>query len=323
LRIADDSSDFELSAAPPQGSSDFNLAASDEGTVVLQPDGSDDDFSLELADETALADEPGGALTGPTSGISLSNPVDAGISLEAADDSSDSVDFDLSLEAEEPTPKPAQMKAAADDEGSSEFELSLELDDGGAADAGGDSSEFELTLDDSGSDLEPAGQAKVSGEADIFESDFEIPALSDDGEAATVDTELESSDFDIALDDSELAAEEESGSQVVALDEEEIEPLSSGEVATVGEDEVAEIDEEAVAAAEEEDDEEHVREVVKVIRPAPWGALPTVIMLPAVIVMLLVGFMGFELVQSSAGYRPPGFMSKTLGEMIGMEFPKR
>jgi serine/threonine protein kinase/DNA-directed RNA polymerase subunit RPC12/RpoP len=33
------------------------------------------------------------------------------------------------------------------------------------------------------------------------------------------------SDFDIALDDSELAADEESGSKVVALDEEEIEPV--------------------------------------------------------------------------------------------------
>ncbi len=40
-------------------------------------------------------------------------------------------------------------------------------------------------------------------------------------------------------------------------------------------------------------------------------------MLPCVIVMVLVGLLGFELVQSSGGYKSPGFLTKAISEMIG------
>ena len=85
----------------------------------------------------------------------------------------------------------------------------------------------ELTLDDSGGlspmDSGDSATAQVKGdsvEKDIFETDFEVPALEDDSgsQVAPLDTDLDSSDFDIALDDS--AVEDESASQVVALDEE-------------------------------------------------------------------------------------------------------
>ena len=86
-------------------------------------------------------------------------------------------------------------------------------------------SEFELTLDDSGglAPAEDAPQVKAGQDKDIFETDFEVPALEEESgsQVAALDTDLDSSDFDLALGDSEVAAEEGSGSQVVALDEEE------------------------------------------------------------------------------------------------------
>ncbi|MFO0964741.1 MAG: hypothetical protein U0793_04015 [Gemmataceae bacterium] len=182
--IKPDSSDFELKAQVKDDSSDFDV----------QPMAESSDFSIEVpAEEQALAGEPG--LSGPSSGISLQNPVDAGISLEQGDDS---VDFDLSLAAEA-TPKPVQ-KAPSPADSDSEFELSL--DDSGQGPLASEDSEFELTLDDSGqlADMEAEASASATedvGERDIFETDFEVPGL-DDSKEAKLDTDLDSSDFDIA-----------------------------------------------------------------------------------------------------------------------------
>jgi hypothetical protein len=81
----------------------------------------------------------------------------------------------------------------------------------------------------------PSQPTADNGETqDIFESDFDIPALQEEGSEgpATVDTETESSDFDLALDDSELAADEEPHSDVVALEEQEAEAVIREEVGT-------------------------------------------------------------------------------------------
>jgi hypothetical protein len=367
--LKDDSSDFDMTAAKedssnfdmPMGTSDeipalkdssgsFELGPASEDSAK-GPGGSSDDFSLEL-DEGELDLGTGGELKGPASGISLGNPIDAGISLEQKA-SDDSLEFDLSLEPEA-TPKPAQMKQL-DDDSSSEFELSLDL----GAEAGGkpakgkpgkgkskavkadddSDSEFELTLDDSsGEILQGAGgtpQVKGSDDEaetqDIFESDFDIPALAEEGagESATVDTELESSDFDIALDDSELAADEESGSQVVALDEEEVEPvLDEDEVVVTAEEdgEFGDLEAEGDVEYDEEEDTRPARVEVreKILKPAPWGPMPTIVMFPCVVVMLLVGLVGFELVQSSVAHSRPGFMTRALNDgLVGMGLSKK
>jgi hypothetical protein len=316
----------------PADSSDFDLtpAGDPSGSALLQPDSSAD-FSLGLSDESALGGEQSG-LTGPSSGISLNNPVDAGISLEEGSPEASDVDFDLSLEVEA-TPKPARGPEDSD----SEFELSLDADDSGTqaiAPSPMDSdSEFELTLDDSGG-LAPmeaedshAPQLKAdSGEKDIFETDFEVPALDDDSgsQVAALDTDLDSSDFDIALDDS--AVEDESASQVVALDEEADESgatraeeggVEVEEEGGFGGLEVAGDEEDAVAEADVDDAKTILKD--RLIQPAPWGALPVVFMLPCVIVMVLVGLLGFELVQSVGGYKSPGFLTKAVGEMIGQK----
>jgi hypothetical protein len=300
------SSDFDLTpqAVKPESS----------GSVVLEP--SSDDFSLELPEDSAVLGGSGeGQLTGPTSGINLSHPVDAGLSLEEGGKD----DIDMSLDAEASS---KSLKRQDETDSSSEFELSLD-DDAGKGAVDDSSSEFELTLDDSGSDsaiLKSSKQLKAgpAAEKDIFETDFEVPAL--EGESGsevaalqTSDSDVESSDFDLALDDSDLAVEDESGSQVVALDEEAADEAAETIAGELGEEMVIEEeDEEAVGVGP-------VREVVreKLIEPAPWGALPTVFMLPCVIVMIVVAIMGFELVQSTAGFKSAGFLTRTLHGLVG------
>jgi hypothetical protein len=385
------SSPFELSEADldaPSAPGDApTISDSSDYELVPGPDGaaspdSSSDFSLEVPEETSVLTEGSGegSLTGPTSGISINNPLDEGISLEEPHASDDQIDFDLSLEVDA-TPRPeAQPSETTDsefelnldasgegdaqetttsefellsldsaeapaeaDSGSSEFELSLDTGDSAAGTesdsefelsldtgevAGGEpesDSEFELTLDDAGASDEETPQVKV-GEAG--ESDFEVPDLGASGEGSA-DAEIESSDFDLALDESEVVAEDESGSQVVALDEEEavetLEGDEEGAAVAEGEEEggeFADLEGEEEAEAEEEEAEAGaVREVVRTqyLKPAPWGALPVVFMLPCVIVMVLVGLMGFELVQSASGYKAPGVLTKAIGELIGQK----
>jgi excisionase family DNA binding protein len=385
-----DSSDFDLAAqgAKKDDSSDFDLAPAADAGSHLDSDSSD--FSLEVSDdEQAIHDDGNTELTSATSGLTLNNPADEGISLEEGQDSSD---FDLSLEPEDTprpkasrpvedsdsefelkadkTPKPKKKTKPVEEAGdSSEFELSLDsdadsplvsespsddssfeinLEGSGEGAAGGDSSEFELTLDDSGNiaaaDDEAAPQVKSrkkkddsSEEQDIFDTDFEVPALDESDDANVADSELESSDFDLALDDSDLAAEDESGSQVVALDDEDAETVADDDAAVaddvdvdeessdfqdLDEDvEVEDVDGEDVEVETESSKVRVKRETIvqeKLVPAAQWGILPVIFMLPCVIVMVLVGMLGYEMVQSSNGLKPPGPLTVGIAEQIGM-----
>ena len=55
------------------------------------------------------------------------------------------------------------------------------------------------------------------------------------------------------------------------------------------------------------------------LRNASGGALPVVFLIPCVIIMVLVGLMGFELIQSSSGYKQAGFLTRTFGELLGQK----
>ncbi len=214
----------------------------------------------------------------------------------------------------ESTPKPAPVGAGGD----SEFELTLDADDSGpqsAVPSPADSdSEFELTLDDSGGvSLEEDSPAK-SGEKDIFETDFEVPALEDDSGSQvapsipiwTVPTSILL--WMIRLSRAKVASE------VVALDEDAVQVDTEGQ--EFGELEAAQAEDEVAEVADDVDDAKTVvRE--KLVQPAPWGALPVAFMLPCVIVMVLVGLLGFELVQSAGGYKAPGYLTKAIADMIG------
>jgi excisionase family DNA binding protein len=289
-----------------------------------------------------------GELTGAGggSGINLKDPADSGISLEQG--GSDEIEFELSLDSAAKTPQPKTPQPSADEKGSSssnEFELSL--DEGSSSDSDSDSdsdseSEFELSLDvpegssvkvedapDSDSDSEfeltldeAGGIAPVeesdsdSGEPevnkDIFETDFEVPALDEgsDSEAVALEESDSSSSSDFELDlTEEPPSDGETGSQVVALDD--------GGEADEGAETVAKPRRKAAAVAaalsdlEDEDtaldediegdlEEEPETEAETVYVPAPaaeWGVLPAIFLIPTVIVLFITCLMTFELVQ--------------------------
>src|SRR5262249_35879987 len=107
-----------------------------------------------------------------------------------------------------------------------DFELTLDEDIAGPKTLRGkltdSDSEFELTIDDSSKSMKKSKTAGEGGEQkDIFETDFELQAAGGEGDESASqavaldepDTDLESSDFDLALED------DASGSQVAALDE--------------------------------------------------------------------------------------------------------
>lgn len=324
-----DSSDFELSLE--DSSSHFDLG-SDEVPVV--PSSSDDDVSL-------------GELTGASgaSGINLKDPADSGISLEQG--GSDELEFELSLDSGT-TPKPA-LKPQDDSSSSSEFELSLDQDEASptAGEQSSDSefelnldlegsddlvveapqaesdSEFELTLDDSGGLAVEEEQPGASDEGEVFETEFEVPAIEEESGSEAValdeaDTDLESSDFDLQLE--EGSSEEESGSQAVALEEGEEEPAAEEE-----EPFAADLEAEAEAELEEEEEEEPVATAAA---PAavPWGPLPAIFLLPTVLVLFVVGLMSFELIHGMWGYHKPGKVSNLIidpiARMIDEHLPK-
>ena len=340
--------------APTDSSDDFELAPAADSSSPLEL-GSAEMPALTLDDSE---DVDLGKLTagGGDSGINLRDPGDSGISLEQ--EGSDEIEFELSLDAGA-TPKPSA--AARPDDSDSEFELSL--DDSGQAATAGDSSEFELSLDESSDEmeLEPAtaddsdsefeltlddsgGSSPLDeeGERDIFETDFEVPALEEESgsEAVALDdeTDLESSDFDLALGDDDMAPEEgeESGSQVVALEDEE-EEADEG-AATVqrkaraagrsrprpqpgdlGWSDTGEEDPYA-GLGPDLDDEGKVQVEFRDTPPAPWGPVPALLMIPSVLVLFVVGLMGFELIQSMNAYqkgtKPTGLIIQPLTEAI-------
>ena len=275
------SSDFDLSLDPKAGSS-LEISS---GELKSLGSARDDEVSL------GEIERPGGR---GDSGINLQEPADSGISLEQDKASSEEIEFELSLEAES-TPKPAKAKPNVDS-----------------------SSEFELTLDDS-ANLAPLEEEKAptSGEKDIFETDFEVPALEDSGSQAeplgASDTDLESSDFDLALGDEDAAAEEESGSQVVALEDEADVDEGAATIARpcrsagagVADDEA----QEGLLGEEELEEGEPVagrRPVLMAAPPADWGLLLPITLLVSVFFMFIVGIISFELLRGMWGYHAPG-----------------
>jgi excisionase family DNA binding protein len=335
----DSSSDFELK---PMGDSSPLLDSSEEvpslrGDLSPLLDSSEEVPVLRAEDEVGL-----GELTGAKggSGINLRDPVDSGISLEQQ--GSDEIEFEMNLDAGS-TPKPTTDAAGTDS--SSEFELSLSEDDSSPVDEGSSSefelsldpegenlavdegssdlaleapgsdsdSEFELTLDESGGLSVEEEAAAASAEQDIFETDFEVPALDEESGSEAValdeaDTDLESSEFDLSLESAE-----ESGSQVVPLEDEEESDEGAATVqhraaAALAEDEegledIGEaLDEDLDQEPALEEEEREPAVAAAPAAPAEWGVMPALVMLPCTIILFLVGLMSFELIQGMWGY---------------------
>ncbi len=104
--------------------------------------------------------------------------------------------------------------------------------------------------------------------------------------------------------------EDGSSSQVVAIDEvEEVEEIVE---------EVAEVTEEPIEEVEEDRPLVYAGEV-------PWGPMPTIFLIPGVLILFVVGLMSLELMRGMYGFnKGTGFTSiiiKPLAEMF-TDFPK-
>lgn len=309
----------------PKPDSGMNLAkppgTGDSSEFELSLDSDSDDFELQLntdsSDEVDLGSLPkgkgGSGRKGGESGINLRDPGDSGISLEnknkskskPADPEVDSDDFELSLD---PGPGASGVRLGGPKSGGKLEPVTSDSD-----------SEFELTLDDSGgtSSLEHAAlEADDEDKHDIFETDFEIPPMSDDSGSEAValdsDSDQEHSDFELAINDSDVESDDDTGSQVVLLDDE-----SGGDV-DLAEVTLEEDDDSASAALvgvrgrrrHDDDDEDEDEEPATVASgvaagPAPWGPLPVIFLFPAFVIVMLGGLAAYDVLHTMWGYQQP------------------
>lgn len=237
----------------------------------------DDDFNLDLtddSDEVPLGKSGRkGSRRGTDSGINLADPADSGISLEK-----DSSDFELALEGDLAGPKTPPAKTGPK---TPPVKGGPKTTPPVAAKSPDADSEFELSLED-GSDPN-AAPVEADDQKDIFETDFELPAIDDSSsEEQSPSTDLAESDFDLSVDDD--SSLEESASEVVEISEEaaeeDLEPI---------------VDEEEVASPV----------AVAPAVSADWGPLPVLALAPCTLIMFFVGLMGLELLSSMWGFSSP------------------
>ncbi len=237
-------------------------------------------------------------------------------------------------------------------------EPSLQLDDSNAIDlglsssmelqseAGGDSSEFELSADESGSDIlsldgSMSGEGEGTQVVDDSSSDSEFELNLDEEAGNNSDVEAGSeggldSSFELEPSDSD------SGSQVVEVDDgndadpmgataefnelEVVEDGSSSQVVAIDEvEEVEEIVEEVSEVSEDAEEEVEVNRPLAYAGEAPWGPLPTIFLIPGVLILFVVSLMSLELMRGMYGFnKGTGFTSiiiKPIAEMF-TDFPK-
>lgn len=214
------------------------------------------------------------------------------------------------------------------------------------SESGGDSSEFELSVEESGSDLlsldgSMSGEGVGTQVVDDSSSDSEFELNLDEDSGVVSDVEAAS---DGGLDSSfELEpSDSDSGSQVVEVEDgndadpmgataefnelEVVEDGSSSQVVAIDEvEEVEEVVEEVSEVTEEFEEEVEEGRTLVYAGDAPWGALPTIFLIPGVLILFVVGLMSLELMRGMYGFnKGTGFTSiiiKPIAEMF-TDFPK-
>lgn len=317
--------DIDLSFDMPNPGKKKETLTGSTSDISLAPE-SDSEFDLDLGSEQiVLADEdinPGKGKPTPANRAPKEDPADSAISLEmdssgimelALDDIDEpespdgksegsSSDFELTLED--------STISKVEEGSSSEFELTL--DEGSSEivleeNQEGSDSEFELSIDDEG-DLSAGDSGSADQvDGDLFEdSDFETPSLDSDSESIALNEE--SSDFEIQLDESsESETEIPDDSEGVDLDEEPApRPKKKGKATELASAESSGLDidlDEENAEEYEIEEEDAIQPVATAPAQVPWGIVPTLMLLPSVIVLFLVGLMSFELLQGAFGYQ--------------------
>jgi hypothetical protein len=310
-----ESSPFELSEEDlglPESSESVNQPMGSEFELTLAPEEENAPSPLSLGDDEGveLGDLPpsggtGSGVRAELSGVNLHDPADSGISLEEDEGSDDSVSFDLTLDDGDTGPKTLKGKMPSEDS----------------------DSEFELTLDDTPGASGPsltAGGAPSLEEKDIFETDFDLPALEDESASQAValdeaDTDLESSDFDLAVDSSSKLGEVGSTSGAMALDE----APSGGSMESVDEMLLEEEETQSHPDLDEEEEEEDVATIPAA--EAEWGTAPVIVMACSIFVMFIGAIMAFELMHGMWGYhtasKPAGVVARSIAEIF-TDLPK-
>lgn len=322
---------------PPKAKDPEVPADNDSSEFELSLDADSDDFELSMmpdsSEEVSLGIDPSEPRDAAgQSGINLNKPADSGVSLEGKGgksgknlgsksgkmpkpapqpESDDEIDFELSIDSTGASSN--RLKKKPEGDSSSEFELSLE-----------EPSDLSLELDASGLVQKPKG--------DIFEAtDFEIPALEDDSASEAIslddaDTDLESSEFDLAIDEEGVTADDESASEVVSIDEDDVQDKKKKIRKLKGGDSGVDIDDAdadlssaskvlaGVSRKPDDDDDGEEYEVSEssedgsvrpsgYAAPTPWGPLPAILMVPTMIVLFIGGLMAYELLHSMWGYQ--------------------
>ena len=322
------------------GASGINIQDPADSGISLE--GSEDEIEFDLSLDAGATPKPSAKKSGPkgeeaSSEFELSLPDEEGLTNKASDSDSE---FELRVANDEAgagkgVDSDSEFELTLDDEGSSELEL-----EGSESESSSDS-EFELTLDEEGglTALDESGGAAAEEEGkDIFETDFDVPALDEESgsEAVPQDapTDLEDSEFELDLESEGGETEEETGSEDFAVEEDE--PVVSEE-----DEEVAPApkrktrmtrahadDEDGldVRLDDEEEDEEEVEPELAAVGstaaapPAEWGPLPALMLLPSVIVLIVVGLMSFEMVQAMWGFHKGSPVSRMVIDPIARMF---
>jgi hypothetical protein len=266
------------------GSSEYDLKPTEKG-----PQDSIFDFSTPSMDNIEL-EVPSGAMDFVDIGGGGQTPEQGGsMRAKLPPMKGDSDSFELNLEpsssemsAIDVTPTPRPMGKPKDT--SSEFDLSLQLPEQS-------SSDFELSVDDDSSGtlsaLDSSADKSGSSTARIPTEDVQVG---------------EDSDFELALDDD--AVVDETGSEVVVIDEEGTEPMAAGAVAA---------DEDAVIEPYAEDEVEE--EAVVPGRSAEWGWM-SLLHIPTTLIMIFTGLLLFEMVRSIAGYETSSRLTGNIYELV-------
>jgi hypothetical protein len=125
----------------------------------------------------------------------------------------------------------------------------------------------------------------------------------------------------VAVGDSDVVAEDATGSEVVLLEDESEVPTTKargkGRKAAEADVDLADVDEEEDASAskalkgvkgrrrDEEDEDEAVAVPAGAYRPVPWGPLPGIFLALAFPFMLIGGLMAYQLLETMWGYQQP------------------
>jgi hypothetical protein len=134
--------------------------------------------------------------------------------------------------------------------------------------------------------------------------------------AVESDTDLENSDFEVAVTDDDVVAEDGSASEVVLMSDDEEGTAPSGRsgrsaLAGMGDDDLAEV------ASSRGRRETVVRTVAA--PPPKWGPLPAVVLGLTLPIVFLGAIMSFELVRSMAGYQQASPLASWVATLFGMK----